>query len=319
MNMYRNKVFFIALCSLMASLGAFAEEELVKFGNFDSWITRSIKESVLVGGNTQTLYEIGPNGSFDGARAYTNQGGSPWGCSNVYAKVAGVVKTNVSVYPDKHQGGQCAKLTTHIVSAKAIGVINISVLATGSIFLGTLLEPITGSSNPMSKMSIGIPFTKRPKAVKFDYKYNSPGTERIRETGFSKRQKVSGKDMGQVTCLLQKRWEDADGNIHALRIGTMRHFFTQNCDWKEGQTFNIHYGDITHESFYKPDMGLMSGSTGFYGLNSKGKNVPVTEEGWAAPDETPTHIVLKFDSSHGGAYVGTIGNTLWVDNVKLVY
>lgn len=319
MNMYRNKVFFIALCSLMASLGAFAEEELVKFGNFDSWITRSIKESVLVGGNTQTLYEIGPKGTFDGARAYTNQGGSPWGCSNVFAKVAGVVKTNVSVYPDKHQGGQCAKLTTHIVSAKAIGVINISVLATGSIFLGTLLEPITGSSNPMSKMSIGIPFTKRPKAVKFDYKYNSPGTERIRETGFSKRQKVSGKDMGQVTCLLQKRWEDADGNIHALRIGTMRHFFTQNCDWKEGQTFNIHYGDITHESFYKPDMGLMSGSTGFYGLNSKGKNVPVTEEGWASPDETPTHIVLKFDSSHGGAYVGTIGNTLWVDNVKLVY
>ena len=319
MNMYRNKVFFIALCSLMASLGASAEEELVKFGNFDSWITRSIKESVLVGGKTQTLYEIGPKGPFDGARAYTNQGGSPWGCSNVFAKVAGVVKTNVSVYPDKHQGGQCAKLTTHIVSAKAIGVINISVLATGSIFLGTLLEPITGSSNPMSKMSIGIPFTKRPKAVKFDYKYNSPGTERIRETGFSKRQKVSGKDMGQVTCLLQKRWEDADGNIHALRIGTMRHFFTQNCDWKEGQTFNIHYGDITHESFYKPDMGLMSGSTGFYGLNSKGKNVPVTEEGWAAPDETPTHIVLKFDSSHGGAYVGTIGNTLWVDNVKLVY
>ncbi len=319
MNMYRNKVFFIALCSLMASLGAFAEEELVKFGNFDSWITRSIKESVLVGGNTQTLYEIGPKGTFDGARAYTNQGGSPWGCSNVFAKVAGVVKTNVSVYPDKHQGGQCAKLTTHIVSAKAIGVINISVLATGSIFLGTLLEPITGSSNPMSKMSIGVPFTKRPKAVKFDYKYNSPGTERIRETGFSKRQKVSGKDMGQVTCLLQKRWEDADGNIHALRIGTMRHFFTQNCDWKEGQTFNIHYGDITHESFYKPDMGLMSGSTGFYGLNSKGKNVPVTEEGWASPDETPTHIVLKFDSSHGGAYVGTIGNTLWVDNVKLVY
>jgi len=319
MNMYRNKVFFIALCSLMASLGAFAEEELVKFGNFDSWITRSIKESVLVGGNTQTLYEIGPKGTFDGARAYTNQGGSPWGCSNVFAKVAGVVKTNVSVYPDKHQGGQCAKLTTHIVSAKAIGVINISVLATGSIFLGTLLEPITGSSNPMSKMSIGVPFTKRPKAVKFDYKYNSPGTERIRETGFSKRLKVSGKDMGQVTCLLQKRWEDADGNIHALRIGTMRHFFTQNCDWKEGQTFNIHYGDITHESFYKPDMGLMSGSTGFYGLNSKGKNVPVTEEGWASPDETPTHIVLKFDSSHGGAYVGTIGNTLWVDNVKLVY
>ena len=316
--MKRNKVLFAIICSLL-SVSMFAQEELVKFGNFDSWITRSIKESVLVGGKTQTLYEVGPKGTFDGARAYTNQGGSPWANSNVYAKVAGVVKTNVSVYPDKHQGGQCAKLSTHIVSAKAIGVINISVLATGSMFLGTLLEPITGSSNPMSKMSLGIPFTKKPKAVKFDYKFNSPGTERIRETGFSKRQKVSGKDMGQVTCLLQKRWEDADGNIHALRVGTMRHMFSQNTDWKEGQSFTIHYGDITGESFYKSWMGLIGGSESFYALNSKGKNVPIKEEGWADPNETPTHIVLKFDSSHGGAYVGTIGNTLWIYNVKLVY
>ncbi len=316
--MKRNKVLFVIFCSLL-SVSMFAQEELVKFGNFDSWITRTIKESVLVGGKTQTLYEVGPKGTFDGARAYTNQGGSPWANSNVYAKVAGVVKTNVSVYPDKHQGGQCAKLSTHIVSAKAIGVINISVLATGSMFLGTLLEPITSSSNPMSKMSLGIPFTKKPKAVKFDYKFNSPGTERIRETGFSKRQKVAGKDMGQVTCLLQKRWEDADGNIHALRVGTMRHMFSQNTDWKEGQSFTIHYGDITGESFYRSWMGLIGGGESFYALNSKGKNVPIKEEGWADPNETPTHIVLKFDSSHGGAYVGTIGNTLWIDNVKLVY
>ena len=316
--MKRNKVLFAIFCSLL-SVSMSAQEELVKFGNFDSWITRSIKESVLVGGKTQTLYEVGPKGTFDGARAYTNQGGSPWANSNVYAKVAGVVKTNVSVYPDKHQGGQCAKLSTHIVSAKAIGVINISVLATGSMFLGTLLEPITSSSNPMSKMSLGIPFTKKPKAVKFDYKFNSPGTERIRETGFSKRQKVAGKDMGQVTCLLQKRWEDADGNIHALRVGTMRHMFSQNTDWKEGQSFTIHYGDITGESFYRSWMGLIGGGESFYALNSKGKNVPIKEEGWADPNETPTHIVLKFDSSHGGAYVGTIGNTLWIDNVKLVY
>ena len=269
MKMKRNKGLFAAIC-LLFSFSMLAQEELVKFGNFDSWITRSIKESVLVGGNTQTLYEVGPKGKFDGARAYTNQGGSPWGNSNVYAKVAGVVKTNVSVYPDKHQGGQCAKLTTHIVSAKAIGVINISVLATGSIFLGTLIEPITGSKNPMSKMSIGVPFTKKPKAVKFDYKYNSPSAERIRETGFSKRQKVAGKDMGQVTCFLQKRWEDAEGNIHALRVGTMRHRFSQNCDWKEGQSFAIHYGDITGESFYKDWMGLTSGGETFYSLNSKG-------------------------------------------------
>lgn len=314
--MKRNKVLFAVICCLF-SVSMFAEEELIKFGNFESWITRSIKESILVGGKTQTLYEIGPKGTYDGARAYTNQGGSPWGNSNVYAKVAGVVKTNISVYPDTHNGGQCAKLSTHIVSCKAIGIVNISVLATGSIFLGTLLEPITGSKNPMSKISVGIPFTKKPKALKFDYKYHSPGTGRVRETGFSRRKDVEGKDMAQCVCLLQKRWEDEEGNIHALRIGTMHQHFGQNTpDWKEGQSFTIHYGDITHESFFQERMDL--NKDGFYALNSKGKNVLIIEEGWAA-DETPTHVVLKFDSSYGGAYIGTIGNTLWLDNIKFVY
>lgn len=297
-----------------------AEEELIKFGDFESWITRSIKESVLVGGKTQTLYEVGPKGTFDGPKAYTNQGGSPWGSSNVYAKVYGIVKTNISVYPDKHRDGQCAKLSTHIVSCKAIGVVNISVLASGSIFLGSLLEPITSSNDPMSKMNAGIPFKRRPKALKFDYKYYSPGGDRIRETGFSRQQKISGKDKGQCVCFLQKRWEDADGNIHALRVGTMRYDFNQNtADWKENQVFPIHYGDIRNESFYHEGLSLKSGEDGFHALNSKGKNVPIQEEGWADPNETPTHIILKFDSSYGGAYTGTVGNTLWIDNVKFVY
>ena len=266
-----------------------AEEELIKFGNFESWITRSIKESALVGGKTQTLYEVGPRGTFDGPQAYTNQGGSPWANSNVYAKVYGIVKTNVTVYPDKHGNGQCAKLSTQIVNCKAIGVVNISVLASGCIFLGSILEPITSSNDPMSKMNAGVPFKRRPKAVKFDYKYYNPGGERIRETGFSRRQKVGGRDK------------------------------LAEPDWKEGQTFTIHYGDISRESFYQDGMGLMSGDDAYHAFNSKGKNVPIQEDGWAKPDETPTHIILQFDSSSGGAYVGTIGSTLWIDNVKLVY
>ncbi|MBQ7461236.1 MAG: PCMD domain-containing protein [Bacteroidaceae bacterium] len=316
--MIQNRILTAFLCSLF-SVSLMAEDVLLNFGTFESWITRSIKESGLVGGKTQTLYEIGPKGTFDGARAYTNQGGSPWGTSNVYAKVAGIVKTNISVYPDAHKNGQCAKLASHIVTCKAAGIVNISVLATGSIFLGSILEPITNSKSPMSKMSIGVPFTKKPKALKFDYKYYSPGGERVRETGFSRRQTISGKDMGQVVCLLQKRWEDADGNIHALRVGTLRYYFSENTDWKEGQSFTINYGDITKESYYKSDMGLVSGDDGYHALNSKGKNVPINEEGWAKPDDTPTHLLLKFDSSYGGAYTGTVGNTLWIDNVKLVY
>lgn len=305
------------LCLPICLLG---EEEMIKYGNFESWVTRSIEESIIVGGKKQTLYEIGPKGTFDGPRAYTNQGGSPWGSSNAFAKVSGVVKTNVTVYPDKHGNGQCAKLCTQILKCKALGVINITVLASGSIFLGSLLEPLTSASDPMSKMNAGIPFTKKPKAVKFDYKYYSPGGERIRESGFGRRQKIAGKDMGQCVCLLQKRWEDSDGNIHALRVGTMLHYFSQNTDWKEGQSFTIHYGDITREHFYeKEGMGLMNGPDGYHAINSKGQNVPIQEEGWAQPNEMPTHVILGFCSSHGEVYTGTIGNTLWIDNVKFVY
>ena len=81
----------------------------------------------------------------------------------------------------------------------------------------------------------------------------------------------------------------------------------------------IHYGDIRTEPYYREWMGLVGGERTYYALNSKGKNVPIIEEGWADKDETPTHLILKFDSSYGGAYIGSIGNTLWLDNIKLVY
>lgn len=315
------KFFTLAAFFLMSVGTAFSEEELIKFGNFDSWITRSIKESLLVGGNTRTLYEVGPAGKYDGARAFTNQGGSPWANSNVYAKVCGVVKTNVSVYPDTHNNGKCVKLTTQIVKCKAIGVVNISVLAAGSLYTGSVLEPITSSSNPMAKLNVGIPFTKRPKAIKFDYKYYTPGTpNRIRETGFSKTKTIDGPDMGECVVLLQKRWEDGDGNIHALRVGTMRMRFDKSTNgWVEGKSFPIHYGDISKQSFYKEWMGFVTGERTYYALNSRGNNVPIKEEGWADENEKPTHVIVKFDSSYGGAYVGAVGNTLWVDNVKFVY
>ena len=56
-----------------------------------------------------------------------------------------------------------------------------------------------------------------------------------------------------------------------------------------------------------------------YTKNSKGETVVIQEKEWADEDETPTHLVLQFASSHGGAYIGSPGNTLWVDNVRLVY
>ncbi len=302
---------------------AYADDESMVYGNFEKWITRTVKESVLVGGKTITLHEIGPEQTWPQNKAYTNQGGSPWATSNVYAKVAGVVKTNVSVYPDQHGSGKCAKLMTHIVKCKAVGVVNISVIAAGSLFTGEMVEPITSSSNPMSKMNAGIPFTRRPKAIKFDYKIKlSESSTRIRETGFSKRKEVPGKDYCEALVLLQKRWEDSDGTIHAARVGTMWKRFTQDTnDWVDEASFDIHYGDITKTSYYNTFMELQNAASErvYYAKNSKGKMVMITEDGWADESDAPTHIIIFFNSSHGGAYIGSPGNTMWVDNVKLVY
>lgn len=276
-------------------------------GNFENWTTQEIKESAILGGNTVTLYHVG-------------NPGSPWASSNVWAKVSGVTKTNISVYKDIHPGhGSCVKLYTHIVEAKVLGIINIKVLAAGSIYLGKTIQPITDTKNPMAKLNAGVKFTKRPKALVFDYKTHIVKGDRIRQNGIAKGSKVSGQDMADVILYLQKRWEDSKGNIYAKRIGTMVHRFSSSSDWKNDQYFPIEYGDIRGKSFYSSAWALTSGAVTKYARNSKGEMKPIKEVGWGSANDTPTHICLQFDSSHGGAYVGTVGNTLWVDNVRLAY
>lgn len=273
-------------------------------GDFESWSTKVIKESRILGGKTVNLMNLG----------------GPWGSSNVWAKVSGVTKTNVSVYREAHAGhGSCVKLYTHIVEAKVLGLINIKVLAAGSIFLGNTIQPIRDTKNPMAKLNAGQPFTGRPKALVFDYKTHIVPGDRIRQNGITKGSTVKGQDMADCVLYLQKRWEDAQGNIYAKRVGTMVHRWSKSTDWQHNARFTIHYGDIRGEKFYSSAWALTSGDQTKYARNSKGNMVPVKEVGWAAADETPTHIVLQFDSSHGGAYVGSVGNTLWVDNVRLAY
>ena len=312
------KGLFVATVALLSSYSVKAQEELIKYGDFESWVTRTIKESGIIGGKTKTLLEIGPNMKY-APKVYKNQGGSPWGTSNIYAHVKGISKTNTSVYRDVHNGGSCVKLQTHIEGVKVMKLINIHVIAAGSIFLGDMVEPITSSSNPMRYLNPGIPFPRRPKAVKFDYKVFLSDSANIMKTGFRSKT-LNYKDYCDVQCILQKRWEDEDGNIHALRVGTMIHRFTNSTKgWQEGKSFEIKYGDITGESYYRKYMGLVTGDASFYATNSRGKQVKILEEGWADADEKPTHLILKFNSSCGGAYIGSPGNTLWIDNVKLVY
>ncbi|MCI6501523.1 MAG: PCMD domain-containing protein [Prevotella sp.] len=319
--MFKTQNFILLAYMLLMSINGYGQERFVpfKYGDFNSWVTRHVKESGIIGGDTKTLYEVGPTQSISGNEPYTNKGGSPWGTSNVMAKVSGITKTNVSVFREKRDAGYCAKLVTHIEKVKVLGLININVLAAGSLYLGDMKEPITGTKEGPQALNWGIPFTGRPKALRYDYKVaiaNSP--DRIRLTGFSGKSTIKGKDLAVTVLLLQKRHEDAKGNITAKRVGTLVITYDKSTqEWKNGATYEIWYGDIRRRKDYNAElMGLRSTD---YARNSHGKSVPVKETGFATADEKPTHLVLQFSSSHGGAYIGSPGNTFWVDNVGLVY
>lgn len=322
----RKKALFLAIACMPLSVvladgDGVTSENVVPFayGDMDNWIVREIHESGIIGGNTKWLYELGPSDTIVGNTAFRNMGGSPWATSNVMAKVAGVVKTNTSVFPEKRGDGMCARMETRYESVKVFGLVDIEVIAAGSVFLGTVHEPIKGTKNPQAMLQSGVPFSKKPKALRFDYKVKAaPEKNRVRSTGFSRKSTVAGQDSLAVILLLQKRWEEAEGNVYSKRVGTMVQRYTESTpDWVNDATYPILYGNITSKPEYKPYMRIQVEER--YTLNSKGKSVPIQEVGWAEPGEAPTHMVLQFTSSHGGAYIGSPGNTFWIDNVELIY
>ncbi|MDE5750093.1 MAG: PCMD domain-containing protein [Duncaniella sp.] len=317
------KLLIAPAIALLTASGLHAERfELIKYGDFNSWVTREINESAILGGDTKNLYEIGPTQTIKGNKAYKPLGGSPWGTSNVYAKVVGISKGSNAVYPDVRSGSdKCVKLATQLEHCKAAGLINIDVTVAGTIYLGRMLEPVSSTKNPYSKMDMGVPFTRRPKALRFDYKMEIPkNATRLYSSGFGKKKELPGSEKGEVYILLQRRWEDEDGNIHAKRVGTgRRHFDKSTNGWVNGYDIPVWYGDITTRPDYKPFMGLIPKENSYYATNSKGKMVPVIEEGWDSADATPTHMLVMASAAQGEPYVGTIGLTMWLDNVGLVY
>ena len=222
--MIRKRFRLLSLLSVMlfsVAVSAQHKVEMIPFGNMDQWIDRQIKESGIIGGATKNVYAIGPTATIRENKPYKNMGGSPWATSNVMARVAGITKTNTSVFPEKRGDGFCARLDTRMESVKVLGIVDITVLAAGSIFLGDVHEPIKGTKNPQKILNSGIPFTKKPIAVQFDYKVKMSDREkRVHATGFSKITDVEGKDFPEMNLFLQKRWEDKDGNIYAKRVGT---------------------------------------------------------------------------------------------------
>lgn len=290
--------------------------EKIKYGDMQNWVVRDITESKVIGGNKKTLYEIGPASHITGNKAYTNAGGSPWATSNVYAKVSGVVKGSNSVVPATVGGSKMACCKTLMEHVKVIGLINMDVMVAGSIFLGKMNEPITSTSAPFSKMEMGMPYTKRPVALVYDLKVDMPSSNtRVKSTGLGAKKTLQGRDNAEVYVLLQRRWEDANGNIHAKRVGTGRERYSKSVPLQKQHQLKIHYGDITKQSFYKSWMGLLNGSKAYYARNSKGKMVPVQEDGWDDANATPTHVLVMASSSCGEPFVGTEGIALYIDNI----
>ena len=324
--MRRTRFLLLSLtAAVLLSGNVHAQQSVVdainSYGTFDSWSMRQVKESALIGGETKTLYEFYGNQEtvFTGKTPFTAPEGYLWRTNNVLAIVAGVVKTNNTIFPEERGNGYCARIETHIEEVKALGVINMDVTCQGALLLGVLPEPITTTKDPMAKVFYGIPFTGMPKAVVMDIKADV-GHEVIRATGFSKLKPMGYPDSAEITVMLQKRWEDEDGVVHALRVGTAIWRISEDIpEWMNGYELKIHYGDITGEPFYEEYMGLKNDpESAFHAPNSKGRNVIIQEDGWAEPGTQPTHLVINIISSCGKAFYGGVGNTLWVDNVHIV-
>ena len=185
-----------------------------EYGTLDKWCVREIKETALLGGDTAHLFEFYGNQdtTFTGKQPFTPPQGYIWRTNNVLAIVAGIVKTNNTVYPEKRGDGFCARIETHLEEVKVIGMINMDVVCQGALMIGNLPEPITTTKDPMTKVQYGLAFTGCPKGVEFDYKADV-GNEVYRGTGFSRLKPMGYPDYAEINFMLQKRWEDEDGNI----------------------------------------------------------------------------------------------------------
>ena len=303
---------------LMCSILTMAQEkiEFLPYGNMDSWAVRYIKESSLIGGQTRELYMIGKVDTVRENKPYAVKGGSPWGTSNAYAKVMGIETAAVNVTPEKRGNGYCCKLETKLTVVKALG-IDTKAVATGSLFTGKLSDPMTmeGTKNPAKAINMGMKFTKRPKALMLDIKSQISQSGELKQANASTKVKtLQGNDEGEIILFLQHRWEDEDGRIFAYRVGTASEHISKTMDWQNNHRLEVRYGDISTQA--KPWEKLTKER--FMARNSKGKMVYVEEVGYKA-DVEPTHLIMQVSAGSVAPFVGCPGNTLWVDNIRLVY
>ncbi len=314
-------LFFILLAVSFANAQRI---EKLPYADFEHWTVRYIKESNIIGGKTNVLYAIGPTDTIKANIPFRyGEKGNIWGVSNAYAKVSGVEKASGTLYPEYRdaKNGYCCRMDSKMEVVTALGIIDIKVLISGTLYTGRGIEPIRTQKDPYQNIDFGVKFTKRPSALMFDYKAKVSTENFIYiAKGAGKPKKVEGHGEPQALVVLQKRWEDANGNIYAERIATgfERYTKSQN-EWINGHKIPIVYGDISNTPLFKQYEASMGFHLPMRSMNSKGKIVPVQEIGWAAPNTQPTHIIINVTSDYHEAFTGYDGNSFWIDNICLVY
>jgi len=313
---------FFSLLILGATMLAQAGERIEKipFGDFETWTVRYIKESGILGGNTKTQYFPAPTDTIWTNSVYPyGKNGNVWATSNAYAKVMGIEKASGTIYPEKRGNGYCCRMDCKVDGVTALGIINLKVFVAGSLFTGATREPVTQkeANDPYSVLDMGVPFTKHPIALMLDYKAIVENSNEITYAKATAHPKTrEGHDEAEFYVFLQQRWEDEDGNIHARRVGTGYERVSKSVpEWVNNHRVKIQWGDIRKTEGYQDYMGL--NSKAFKAKNSKGKMVPIQEEGYSINE--PTHIIIMLTSGKYEAFVGHEGNSLWVDNIRLVY
>ena len=310
----RKSVWIAALLGVVTT-GYAQQIELLPYGNFDTWAVRFITESDFLGGKTKALYMIAPTDTVYGIQ-YTRCKNSPWSSGNALAQAMGITKVSVSVVPEKRENGYCCRMETRLDTIHA-GTIHMNALVTGSIYTGILADPVTlaHSSDPNSAINMGVPFTKRPKALVLDYKAVIKNGTIIKAAASRRVKKMEGKDAGQITLVLQYRWEEK-GHIYAYRVGTATEYIrTSTNGWVNAHRVPVVYGELPQGA---DQPWSMLCDNRFKARNSKGKMVCIEEVGWRS-DLQPTHMIIQVSSGCQQPFTGCPGNTVWVDNIGLEY
>lgn len=284
---------FLLIALLFFTCSLSAQERIEVLNDFENWNTKQIKESFLIGGKTKTLYK--PDGA--------------WDCSNAHANAMGVDKVSVSVTPEKRGNGTCCRMESTLETVSAIGVINFKALATGAIYTGKMIDVVglKQSSDPNSAIDMGVPFTARPSALMLDFKAIIQNRTAVYAPAKTHVKAVEGRDAGQITLILQHRWEE-NGHVYAHRVGTVQKLINQSTDWQNDFRLPITYGESS--------VALANNRHKTH--NSKGEMVCIEEVDYRG-DLEPTHIIVQISAGSMEPFTGCPGNIVWCDNIRLIY